>query len=76
MSYQPLEYLLPKAGNSVYKLIRLAANRAMELADGKPRLVQKILSDKVTTIALEEIRQGKVVLKNGSAKQSNQDKES
>jgi len=63
MVYQPVEELLPKAGNSIYKLIRLAATRAMELADGKPKLLEKVSSEKVTTIALEEIRAGRVVVK-------------
>ncbi|MDP2652436.1 MAG: DNA-directed RNA polymerase subunit omega [Candidatus Omnitrophota bacterium] len=63
MGYQPLERLLPKTGYSIYRLVRLAANRAMELADGQPKLVENVSSEKVTTIALEEIMQGKVVLK-------------
>ena len=63
MGYQPIEDLLPKAGGSVYRLSRMAANRALELSDGKPCLIAKPLSDKVTTMALEEIRSGKVVLK-------------
>ena len=63
MGYQPLEHLLPKAGNSIYKLVRTAANRAMELADGQPKLILNPSSEKVTTIALEEILNAKVVLK-------------
>lgn len=63
MVYQPLEELLPKSGFSVYKLIRMASNRAMELADGKPKLIEKSSSEKLATIALEEIRAAKVVLK-------------
>ncbi|OGX27203.1 MAG: DNA-directed RNA polymerase subunit omega [Omnitrophica WOR_2 bacterium RIFCSPHIGHO2_01_FULL_48_9] len=63
MSYQPVEKLLVNSGNSVYKLIRLAANRAMELAEGKPRLIEKTSSEKTATIALEEILAGKVKLK-------------
>lgn len=63
MVYQPLEELLPKTGFSIYKLIRLASNRAMELADGKPQLIEKTSSEKLATVALEEIRSGKVVLK-------------
>lgn len=63
MGYQPLEDLLPKTGFSIYKLVRLASARAAELADGKPKLVDSPVMEKVTTVALEEIRQGKVVLK-------------
>ena len=63
MAHQPIEDLLPKAGGSIYALARLAANRAIELAEGKPQLIQKVISDKETTVALEEILQGKVVTK-------------
>lgn len=63
MGYPPLEDLLPKAGNSIYKLIRMAANRAVDLADGKPKLVDASAIPKVTTVALEEIKASKVVAK-------------
>lgn len=64
MAYQPIEELLPKSGNSVYKLIRLAAKRSLELADGSPKLIDGVAVDaKTPTIALDEIRAGKVVLK-------------
>ena len=63
MGYPPIEELLPKSGYSIYKLVRMAANRAMELADGKPKLIDSPSSDKAPTVALEEIRAGKVVLK-------------
>ena len=63
MGYQPLEKLLPRSGNSVYKLVRLAAKRATELAEGKPRLVEALPEAKIATIALEEILSGKVVSK-------------
>ena len=55
---RPLEDFL-KQTPSVYKLVILAAKRAMELNDGAPKLVQ-VEAAKVSTIALEEIRQGKV----------------
>ena len=58
MSYQAIEDLLPKAGGSVYRLVRMASNRALELADGKPCLITNPSSDKATTTALEEIAQG------------------
>ena len=63
MGYPPLEDLLPKAGNSIYKLIRMASTRAVELADGKPKLINISPSEKTPTIALEEIRSGHVFLK-------------
>ena len=70
MSYQPIERLLPRASNSIYKLVRLAAIRATELAEGKPRLIKDNTSDKATTIALEEILHGKVEIKAGQGKKS------
>ncbi len=63
MGYQPLEDLLPRAGGSIYKLILVAARRATELADGLPRLIDFPSSEKVTTIAFEEIKEGKVQIK-------------
>lgn len=61
MVYMPIEELLEKT-DSVYKLVILAAKRAVELNQGSSALV-KIDSKKPTTIALEEIRQGRVALK-------------
>ena len=66
MAYQPLENLLPKAGGSVYKLVRLASKRASELADNKPNLIDAPIAQKLATIALREIAAGKVVLKSVS----------
>jgi DNA-directed RNA polymerase omega subunit len=63
MGYQPLEELLPRSGFSVYKLVCMAANRAVELADGKPKLIDIVNTDKLATLALEEIMAGKVELK-------------
>jgi len=63
MGYPPLEQLLPKSGYSIYKLIRMASNRATELADGKRPLVTVPVDSKTTTVALEEVRAGMVVLK-------------
>jgi DNA-directed RNA polymerase subunit omega len=61
MAQVPIEGLLKQCG-SIYKLVILAARRAKEVAEGAPPLVatgQK----KVTSIALEEILQGKVLYK-------------
>ncbi len=63
MSYQPLEKLLVRSGKSVYKLVLMAAKRATELADGAPKLIDFPSSQKTTTIALDEILEGKVELK-------------
>ena len=68
MGYQPIEELLPKSGYSIYKLVRLAAVRAIQLADGSPKLLHDVAADtKTPTIALDEIRAGKVVIKSVAA---------
>jgi DNA-directed RNA polymerase omega subunit len=51
MGNPAIEDLLPKAGWSIYKLVRMASNRAMELADGSPKLIANQSSHKTTTIA-------------------------
>lgn len=61
MAQVPIEELLKRCG-SVYKLVILAARRAKEVAEGSPVLVET-LHRKVTSIALEEILQGKVLYK-------------
>jgi DNA-directed RNA polymerase omega subunit len=63
MAYQPIEKLLPRANNSIYKLVLIAAKRAMELADGAQKLIDFPSSPKTTTIALDEVLAGKVELK-------------
>lgn len=69
MAYQPIEELLPKSGYSVYKLIRLASVRSLELADGSPKLIDGVSAEaKTPTVALDEIRAGKVVLKSVAEK--------
>lgn len=66
MGYQPLEELLPKAGGSVYKLVRIASKRAQEISETGVRLIQIPLETKLTTVALEEIREAKVVEKDAA----------
>ncbi|MBF0490817.1 MAG: DNA-directed RNA polymerase subunit omega [Candidatus Omnitrophica bacterium] len=61
MGYQPLEDLLPRANNSIYRLVRLASKRALELSENAPRLVVAPSEQKLTTLALEEIKQGRVI---------------
>ena len=60
MSYQPLEELLPRATNSVYRLVRLASMRATELATTGVKLVRVPADQKLATTALDEIRAGMV----------------
>jgi len=60
MSYVPMEALLEKT-DSIYKLVILAAKRAVELNQGAGRLVEGISANtKVSTVALREIAEGKV----------------
>ncbi len=63
MDYQPLEELLPRAGGSIYRLVRMAAKRALEISEGRRCLIENPSSDKATTMALEEILYGKVECK-------------
>ena len=55
MPYVPLEKLLDKSENSIYKLVILASKRALEIAEGQPKLVNMDSSIKPSTIALHEI---------------------
>ncbi|MFC1643970.1 DNA-directed RNA polymerase subunit omega [Candidatus Omnitrophota bacterium] len=54
--------LIEKCG-SIYKLCNIAALRAMELNSGMRKLVEAELNEKVTTIAIREISEGKVRMK-------------
>jgi len=57
-----LEKLLDKADNNMYKLVHVASARALQLADGAPRIIEAPHDTKVTTIAMLEIAQGKIRL--------------
>ncbi|MFH1778652.1 MAG: DNA-directed RNA polymerase subunit omega [Candidatus Omnitrophota bacterium] len=57
----PMEELLNRT-NSMYKLVILASKRALELNEGSPKLVETD-AKKVTSVALEEIRRGKISIK-------------
>ena len=63
MGYIPIELLLDKADNSIYKLVMLAAKRTLEIAEGQPKLVPTDPSLKPPSVALEEIDKGKVKIK-------------
>ncbi|MBU4313029.1 MAG: DNA-directed RNA polymerase subunit omega [Candidatus Omnitrophica bacterium] len=58
MSYVPRESVF-KNGDSIFKVTLLAARRAIELNDGAQKLIETT-TKKFSTIALEEIGQGKV----------------
>jgi DNA-directed RNA polymerase omega subunit len=62
MSYLWRDELVRKIG-SVYKLVILASYRAVELNAGAQKLVDTDSNEKVTNIALKEILEGKVALK-------------
>ncbi len=63
MSYVPIQDLLART-DSIYKLVVLASKRALELSAGALRLVETD-GEKISSIALEEITQGKVKLQKG-----------
>lgn len=69
MQYVALEKLLDKTGGSIYKLVNLAARRALEIAEGQPPMAQAQNSTKPSTIALYEIAAGKVQYKKVKAKE-------
>ena len=58
-----LEKLLEKAGPSKYKLVVLAARRALELSGGSPKLTEIESKTKPSIIALKEISEGRVSYK-------------
>ena len=58
MLYMPLGKIF-KDGNSIYKITLIAAKRAIELNNGAAKLVDTD-SKKFSTIALQEISQGKI----------------
>ncbi|MFA5410726.1 MAG: DNA-directed RNA polymerase subunit omega [Candidatus Omnitrophota bacterium] len=63
MPYLALEKLLDKSEKSVYKLVILASRRALEIAEGQPKLVAADSSVKPSTVALYEVAEGKVYYK-------------
>ena len=65
MAQVPIEDLLKRCG-SIYRLVILAAKRAKELSEGSPPLVETH-QRKATSVALEEILQGKVLYKGEAA---------
>jgi len=73
MGYQPIEELLPQSNSSRYKLVTLASRRAIELAEGMPKLLGGLSSERPATVALEEIRQKKVELKLGQKQEKKQE---
>lgn len=60
MEYVPLEKLLDKSLGSIYKLVILASKRALEIAEGQPKLIECSALIKPSTVALLEIAAGKI----------------
>jgi len=54
---------------SIYKLVILASKRALEIAEGQPKLVADDASIKPSTVALHEIAAGKIEAKKSKAKE-------
>ena len=57
-----MEKLLEKTG-SLYKLVIVAARRALEISEGSPKLVPGGGKEKPALAALREIAEGKVSLR-------------
>ena len=58
------EKLLDKTDKSVFRLVVLASKRALEISDGQPKLTDALpITVKPSTIALQEIIEGKVKAK-------------
>ena len=68
MTYISMEELLHHI-DSRYKLVIIASRRAIELNEGGQRLVDLSPKTKASTIALEEIREGKIAYKAIESKQ-------
>lgn len=69
MGYAERENMLDKSEKSIYKLVNLAAKRALEIAEGQPKLVDDKATVKPSTVALHEISNGKIEAKKVKAKE-------
>jgi len=63
MGYVALEKMLDKTDLSIYKLVILASKRALEIAEGQPKLIEIGDGIKPSTVALHEIVEGKLAYK-------------
>ena len=63
MGYVERDEMLDKSEKSIYKLVNLAAKRALEIAEGQPKLVKDNAAVKPSTVALHEIADGKIQAK-------------
>ena len=69
MDYRGREKLLDKSMGSIYKLVILASKRALEIAEGQPKLVADDISVKPSTVALHEIAAGRIEARKIKAKE-------
>lgn len=69
MPHISMEDLLKKV-DSRYKLVILASRRAAELNAGAQKLVNLSPKTKLATIALEEIKEGKITYKKSEDKET------
>jgi len=63
MGHLEREKLIEKSNGSIYKLVILASKRALEIAEGQPKMVEGVPSEKPSTTALREIACGKLQCK-------------
>lgn len=63
MENVPLEKLLSVTGNSMYKLVTLVSRRAIEIAEGAPKLSEVNSALKPASVAFREIIDGKISCK-------------
>ena len=62
------EELLNKTDFSIYKLVILVTKRALEIAEGAPKLIAAPLDAKPISIAMNEIAEGRVKYKKAKEK--------
>jgi len=60
MEVFPLEKLLDVTDKSLFKLVILVSKRAIEIAEGSPKLCDVSPSVKPASVALQEIVEGKL----------------
>ena len=68
MAYVPLETLIDKSQGSMFKLVMLVSKRALELADGAPKLIDAPADTKITTLAMMEMAAGVIEIKKDKKK--------
>lgn len=62
------EELLEKTDFSIYKLVMLVTKRALEIAEGAPKLIDTPLDAKPISVAMNEIAENKIKYKKAKEK--------